>query len=43
MKKIVEGEPAFFRWLGAIQVGSGSIDDDIRAARRSKGKVARHR
>lgn len=43
LRKVADGEPAFFRWLGAIRVGPGSVDEDIRAARRSRGKAARHR
>ncbi|MGZ5443271.1 MAG: type II toxin-antitoxin system Phd/YefM family antitoxin [Thermoanaerobaculia bacterium] len=33
LKRLAKGEPAFFRWLGAIEVGPGSTEDDVRAAR----------
>jgi hypothetical protein len=42
-KRLKKDEPAFFRWLGAIEVGAGSIEDDLRAARQSRGKAPRHR
>ena len=43
LKRLKKGEPAFFRWLGAIEVGPGSIEDDIRTARGARAKAARHR
>lgn len=30
--------PAFFRWLGAIDVGSGSVEEAIEAARSQRGR-----
>lgn len=35
--QVTADEPAFLRWIGTIEVGSGSAVDDVRDARRRRG------
>jgi AbrB family looped-hinge helix DNA binding protein len=30
-------EPAFFRWIGFIRTGRGSVSDDVKSARKRRG------
>jgi bifunctional DNA-binding transcriptional regulator/antitoxin component of YhaV-PrlF toxin-antitoxin module len=39
--RVSAGEPEFFRWIGAIHVGSGSVAADIARARRMRGRDPR--
>ena len=35
--RLSAGEPRFYRWFGAIEVGPGSVVEDVAAARRMRG------
>ncbi len=36
--RVSSGEPEFFRWIGSIRVGRGSVAADVARARRQRGK-----
>jgi len=36
--RVSSGEPEFFRWIGSIHVGRGSVAADVALARRRRGK-----
>jgi bifunctional DNA-binding transcriptional regulator/antitoxin component of YhaV-PrlF toxin-antitoxin module len=36
--RVTGGSPAFFRWFGAIDVGPGSVEEDIKLAHRRKAR-----
>lgn len=36
--RVTGREPAFFRWLGTIDVGEGSVEEHIETARRQRGR-----
>jgi len=36
--RVATEEPRFFRWFGAFKVGPGSTVDDVREARRMRGR-----
>lgn len=35
--RVSADEPAFFRWIGAIRTGRGSVAEDVKTARRRRG------